>query len=111
MRIRNVGLVLLLSFSVLWAQENSSRIFGTKNRGISGRIRMSHGPSGHLRVELYLDMMLVATTITDMDGTFWFKGELDANRYEIRVGLGNGHEHVELVDFFQVGNTEKPVTI
>ena len=68
---------------------------------------MSHGSSARLHVELYRDMMLVGTTMTNMDGTFRFDGQQHDKRYEIRVDLGNGYEYVEQVDF----SPEVPATI
>ena len=124
---RNLGLAMLLSVSVLWAQQTGSQSpaspaqpssirtrpiypgseplgvdpLGSFNRGISGRIRMLHAPSAFLRLELYRDMMLVGTTMTDGNGAFRFEGQQHDKRYEIRVDLGNGYEYVEDVDFFQ----------
>ena len=97
---RNMGLALILSVSLVWAQQAdlggekegrprgpdspegrapgplipgqdpSDRVPFIMGQGPSGRILGA--PSTLLRVELYRDMMLVDTTISNLDGTFKF---------------------------------------
>ena len=129
---RNLGLAVLLSVSMLWAQQtpgntptNPSQPSPGRppqpergqpprfpsddpfsrgpsspfSRGISGRI--VNAPSLNLRIELYRDGMRQDATFTQMDGTFRFERQMPANRYEVRVDLGNGWEYREEVDFYQ----------
>ncbi len=132
---RNLGLALIVSVSLLWAQQAdlggekegrprgpgspegrapgpsipgqdpSDRVPFIRGQGPSGRILGA--PSTHLRVELYRDMMLADTTISNLDGTFKFQQPESGNRFEIRVDLGNGQEYVEQVDFYHGA----PITI